>query len=138
MTRKIFYALFVQSLIMLYSCDPPSNSAEIADKLAGKWNCDEISTIYNENSYNVTIKTNPDNLNSILIDNFYSLGTGINIVADINGMGIVIARQTTYDGSIVEGHGNISSDYNTITLNYTVDINDGNIDNVSATYSFQY
>jgi hypothetical protein len=137
MKSKIYLLILFSALAIVFACQPePTDSLSIAFKLQGHWQCDEISSIYKSTNsiYYVNIDIYPTDSNKIVITNFYGLGNNVDVTARINGMSIDIPSQTT-DGSTFTGSGLIAKDFNTINWSYTVDIGDGSIDEVTATYT---
>jgi len=122
----------------MIACEPePTNPEHIAAKLEGKWQCDEFSSGFKatDDFYNVDIEIYPTDSNKIVINNFYQLGNNVSITVNVIEMSLEIPSQTTGEGSTIYGSGVISSNYNKINWNYSVDIGDGLIDDVTATYT---
>jgi hypothetical protein len=121
------------------------NSCEVADellggnatvaKLEGVWTCDETSEIFKSTTsvYSVTLSADPDNVNGIIIDNFY--GIDVAVFADVAGMTLIIDDQTAEGGYEISGSGTISSNYEEINWSYTVDDGSGVVDHVTAVYT---
>jgi hypothetical protein len=112
----------------------------IASKLEGQWIVEEISSVLKsaDDFYSVTVEIYQSDSNKILIYNFYDLGDNIGIAANVNGMNLEIPKQTTSDGYTIYGSGSVSSSYKKIIWNYKVDINDGEINEVTDTYTRNY
>jgi hypothetical protein len=125
-------------IALLAACETDlTESEKIAAKIEGQWRCEEYSSGYKsaDDFYDVTIEIYPTDSNKIVIENFYQLGYGVDIIAIVDGMSIEIPSQTTGEGSTIYGSGVVSSNYNKITWNYSVDIGDDMIDEVTATYT---
>ena len=122
-----------------------AGSCEIADdlvggnatvaKLEGEWTCDENSEIYKSTTsvYSVAISPDPDNDFGVIIDNFYGINAAV--YASVSGMSLIISNQTVSGGYEISGSGIISSGYDVINWNYTVDDGSGVIDHVTAVYT---
>ncbi len=104
-------------------------------KLEGEWTCDENSEIYKSTAsvYSVAISPDPDNDNGVIIDNFYGINAAV--YAIVSGMNLLISNQTASGGYEISGSGIISSGYDVINWNYTVDDGSGVIDHVTAVYT---
>jgi hypothetical protein len=141
MKTKIYLFAVLTICIVLNACEPLTNSTEnIAAKLEGQWKCEEVSTGFKstDDFYYVTINIHPLDSNKILIENFYDLGSSSNITANINGMSLTIPNQTTSEGSTISGSGTISKKFDEIKWTYKVDIGDGSVADVAATYTRSY
>lgn len=122
-----------------------SGSCELADdlggneavaELEGEWSVDEDSEIFSKSTlavYRVTISADPDNLNGVIIDNFYD--AGISVKANISGTSIIIPNQEAEDGYTVHGSGTISGNSNEIDMNYVVNDGSAQDDNCTAVYT---
>ena len=71
----------------MYSCEVADDllGNETVAKLEGEWSCDETSEIFKSTLevYTVTISPDPDNVNGVIIDNFYNVG--ISVKANVSG-----------------------------------------------------
>lgn len=138
MKINILYISCFTICTLMIACEPePSDSVQIAAKLEGKWQCDEFSSGYKaaDDFYNVDIEIYPTDSNKIVINNFYQLGNNVSITVNVIEMSLEIPSQTTKEGSTIYGSGVVSSNFNKINWNYSVDIGDGLIDDVTATYT---
>ena len=104
-------------LLFAYSCtetDLGSPTGDDRDSFTGSWNCNENSVLYNTSSYVVSI-SKTGNADTVIIKNFYQLGTGTSTLALVSGGSITIPNQDV--GSIkVWGTGILSN--NKINLSY--------------------
>lgn len=122
-------------LIALVACNPDDTGPEtgdIRDKLVSSWKCQENSTTYGTQNYYVEIikDTVPG---KITIDNFFNLGFGKAIKANVSGQTITINNQMV-EGHLFNGTGSVSANYNSISWSYTFDEGNGP-ENVSAVYT---
>jgi|GEM_PF-1005916 len=115
--------------------DELTGTAATIAKLEGEWTCDEQSEFYKSTAevYAVTISADADNSSGVIIDNFY--GLNVSVDANISGMSLIIPNQTVEGGFTVSGSGTISSNFEKIDLNYTVDDGSDVIDHVTAEYT---
>jgi hypothetical protein len=130
------FTAFISLLLILNSCEVADNLLNgTVGELEGDWSCNETSEIFKSTSsvYTVTISADPDNLNGVIIDNFYDVN--ISVKATVSGRSFVISNQNAQDGYTVYGSGTINANNDEITLNYVV--NDGSTqdDHVSAVYT---
>jgi len=85
--------------------------------------------------FSVYISPHPSDSTKILIDNFYELGYTVSAVAIVSNRSLYINTQTIGDGFTIIGSGTISSNFNEIEWNYSVEDGSGAVDNVTATYT---
>jgi len=136
----ISYILFLLAIV-LYSCQPDNvtpNSDDTRDKIVDTWNCSENSTEFGQQAYQVDIAIDPNYSDRVILDNFFGLGTGKDVYAKMSGYQLTIPSQivtvSQYDKWTFAGSGTISSNYKTISLNYTADNSNG-AKPVTATYT---
>jgi hypothetical protein len=102
------------------------------DSIYDTWYCIETSDVYGQTNYYVDLSKHPSEDGKIILDNFYNLGMGLEVIAELSGLSIIIPSQVV-DGNTIAGSGSIASDYKTINFTYTV--NDGGaVDHVTAQY----
>lgn len=133
MKRLLFFSLVI-SIGYFTSCqkDDPTTDTD-SNSIIDTWNCSENSPTYGSTSYQVDISKDTTSSNKVIIDNFYQLGLGKEVKATQNGQSLTISN-ANIDGFIINGTGTISSNYNSISWNYTVDDGSGS-ENVTATYT---
>jgi hypothetical protein len=102
------------------------------DSIYDTWYCIETSEIYGQTNYYVDLSKHPSEEGKIILDNFYNLGLGLEVIAELSGLSIVIPSQVV-DGNTITGNGSIASDYKTINFMYTVN-DGGEVDHVTAQY----
>ena len=117
--------------------DTIGTDTDIREKIEGQWRCDETSEYYKSTAeiFSVYIYPHPDDSSKVLIDNFYELGYDVSVVAALSNRSLYINSQTVEGGFTVIGSGTISSNYNVIEWNYSVDDGSGMVDNVTATFT---
>ncbi|NSW45535.1 MAG: hypothetical protein HPY79_06965 [Bacteroidales bacterium] len=123
------------TLIAFVACkpdDPTPDTGDIRDKLVSSWKCQENSATYGSQNYYVEI-TKDTVSGLIIIDNFFNLGLGKSIKANVSGQTITINNQML-DGNLFNGSGTVSSNFNSISWSYTFDEGNGP-ENVSAVYT---
>jgi len=122
-------------LVTFVACDPDDptpDTGDIRDKLVSSWKCQENSATYGLQNYYVEIFK--DTVSGvIIIDNFFNLGLGKSIKANVSGQNITINNQML-DGNLFNGSGTVSSNYNSISWSYTFDEGNGP-EAVSAVYT---
>lgn len=116
-------------MMLFYACAPEDDIQEDPRiKFGGTWIVNETSSVFGTSAYQVTITNHPDNEGQIQIANFYNIGTGTRVNADVNNNSLSIPVQNV-SGQTFTGSGTFQN--NIITLAFTA--NDGQVnDNVSA------
>ncbi len=119
---------------MMTSCIPDE-----INTLEGSWSCQETSQIYMENMkgtsiYPVYFAQDINDGNTYYIDNFYQLGSGIEVKVKLSGSILTLEKQTVDDIEF-EGDGTVNSSYELINFSYTADDGGGMVDHVQATYT---
>lgn len=104
------------------------------DKITDTWNCNEESSLFGKTSYDSDISKSSSDSVTIYIDNIYQLGFATEANATLDNRKIIIPQQQV-EGNIIEGNGQVSSNYQSIEFNYIVDDGSGDIDNVYALYT---
>ncbi len=141
-----FKAIFLLSILVAFfsSCELEDNeidnySDDSRDKIVGIWDVVETNQIEVKSTmenYQVEILNDTSTTSEIIIANFYNIGMNNEAIANMSGLNLSIYSQNI-DGFVVNGSGNISSDYETISLDYIVDDGSGDKDTVTAVYSKQ-
>lgn len=131
--KRIIFILFVVISAFLNSCQKDDNSPTANYNIIGSWKVSENSTTYGPQNYDVDISKDTTIANKIIIDNFFGLGLGKSIPATQSGQTLTISN-AIIPGYTFNGTGNIASNNNSISWNYTVDDNNGN-ENFTATYT---
>lgn len=139
-------AIFLLSILVAFfsSCELEDNeidnySDDSRDKIVGIWDVVETNQIEVKSTmenYQVEILNDTSTTSEIIIANFYNIGMNNEAIANMSGLNLSIYSQNI-DGFVVNGSGNISSDYETISLDYIVDDGSGDKDTVTAVYSKQ-
>jgi len=126
-------------MVLNQSCEELNDmsNGDVRDKLEGQWQCDETSEYFKSTAevFSVYISPHPSDSTKILIDNFYELGYTVSAVATVSNRSLYINTQTIGDGFTIIGSGTISSNFNEIEWNYSVEDGSGAVDNVTATYT---
>ncbi len=137
-TMRILPLLFISLFMVLYSCEllDDQTNLTVAERLEGRWKVEENNPFKSaQDSYPVYIDISPLDSTSILISNFLELGSGIDAVANISGMDLILSNQTVGDGYKIYGSGTISSNYKQISWRYFVDEGSGIWYEVNAIYT---
>jgi len=73
--RNVLIILIITSLLPVNSCEVANDllGNETVAELEGVWNVEETSEIFKSTleTYSVSISPDPDNINGVIIDNFY-------------------------------------------------------------------
>jgi hypothetical protein len=118
-------------IILANSCnvlDEP-NTEDIINNITGNWNCEENSTAFGTQNYDVTISKTSEI--SVHINGFFI--EGLVVYAEVEGYNITIPKQTV-DSYEISGTGTISSSYNKINWSYSI-TDDGGTDAFTAVYT---
>lgn len=133
--NRIFIFFIFLLFITVVACnpnDPTPDTGDVRDKLVSSWKCQENSATYGTQYYYVDIIKDTV-AGRIIIDNFFNLGLGKSIKANVSGQTITINNQMV-EGNLFNGSGTISSNYNSISWSYTFDEGNG-AESVSAVYT---
>jgi hypothetical protein len=141
---KIFAAA-ISILGIFSSCEEILNdpsSAEVAESIEGWWKVDENSQIFKTTyqTYRSYISVSESDETLIYIDNFYGLGNSTYATARVNGYSISLDPNQVLSGgyTLVSGNGSVNKNLREITWNYSLNDGSGEIDNIEATYTFDY
>lgn len=131
MKKHAFTSLTLLLLVMsFHSCESLEEYGP--DSIYDTWHCLETSEVYGQTNYYVDLSEHPSEDGKIILDNFYNLGLGKEVVADLSGLSIAIPSQVV-DGNTISGSGSIAADYKTIDFTYTVN-DGGDVDHVTAQF----
>jgi len=136
---KLAVILCFSLLMIISGCEVADDllGNEVISEIEGEWSVDETSEVFGKKStllpYTVTISPDPDNLNGIIIDNFYDVG--ISVRANVSGSSITIPNQEAEDEYTVYGSGTISGNRNEIDMSYVVNDGSAQDDNCTADYT---
>lgn len=124
--------VFSALVLLLQACAPEEDIQEDPRiKFGGTWVVNETSSVFGTSAYQVTVSNHPDNEEQIQIANFYNIGAGTRVNANVNNNSLNIPNQSV-SGQMITGSGNFQN--NTITVNFTA--NDGQVnDNVTAQFT---
>lgn len=116
--------------VALSSCTTEDLNFDDRDDFTGNWICQEQGSISGTSSYNVSISKSQSDSISILISNFYGLGSQYSARATVDGNLLTIPAQLVNNFN-VSGSGSINGSQ--INLSYVASA--GGADNVTAVYS---
>ena len=137
--RMLFIAL---ALLSFASCEPDESSPGEEESLGGTWVCNESSD-NGEQTYQVTIEQDQNTSTKYYIYNFHNLGLGGPLGGGgeayftLSGNTISMPQQTVLEESSASGSGTLSSNRETVELNYNFDDGSGILLEVQATYTKQ-
>ncbi|MFN4123718.1 MAG: hypothetical protein ACK4GL_10505 [Flavobacteriales bacterium] len=119
-------------VLLLQACAPEEDIQDDPRiKFGGTWVVNETSSVFGPSAYQVTVSNHPDNEEQIQIANFYNIGAGTRVNANVNNNSLSILNQSV-SGQIISGSGSFQN--NTVTVNFTA--NDGQVnDNVTAQFT---
>ncbi len=151
MKAVLHISIFILSILFLSSCEDVLNektSPEIALALEGEWAVDESSSIFDNSTslnkatmqtYSVSIYVSDTDSTLINIDGFYGL-TNSTASAKVSNYTLTFPENQTLSGgyTITSGSGTISKNLEEIELSYQIDDGSGEVDEVSATYTYKY
>lgn len=129
--RFLFLLLF--SAVLFEACQKDLEGVDKRDKIVASWKCQETGNLSGNASYWVDVTKASDDSTKVFLDNFYQLGSGVKTFAYLNGLSLIIPKQTT-DKFQISGTGTISSDYKSIRWTYST-YEGSETDNVTSTYT---
>jgi len=139
MKAKIFLlmAIGVAALLMQSCEEDPLGlfSDDPRDGLTGEWKVEENSSLFKKGTggfYTVNISKEVSDTVTLYVNNFYELEQNVKVT--LNGRNIDIPEQTV-KGYTIDGYGLVSFDFSKIDWSYTVILNTGDRDDVTATYT---
>ena len=140
MKRYISYKVCLLLVVFCYSCeildDLDTETGYVRDQIVDTWRCEETSEIFGKSAYLVDISKSFSDSSNIILDNFYNLGFGVEVVASLSGFKVNIQPQIV-DGNTISGKGTIAGNYRSISFDYTVNDGGGKIDRVTADFTRQ-
>ena len=135
MNSKDFLKIVLLSVVIFASsCKQEENTS--FDSIDGNWSCSETSSEFGMQQYDVKITRDSQDTTKYYFDNFYQLGSGIKTYGYLDEYSVTIPTQIV-DGQTLNGTGEVSGSFKSISLTYTADDGGGVIDNISATYTLQ-
>ncbi len=114
------------------ACEEDLVNPDIRDQLVGKWSVTENNKLKSIDYYSVTISKALSDTSKILINNFYAIDEAVGVT--ISNYILTIPEQIV-GGFTFEGYGDLSLNMKKIEWSYTVNHNNGFIDQVTATYT---
>ena len=105
------------------------------DGLTGEWKVEENSSLFKKATngfYRVEISKDNSDSTKIYVDNFYELEQ--KVTATLDGRNLNIPEQSI-KGSVIKGYGLVSFDFKKIDWSFTVMLDTGDRDDVTATYT---
>ncbi len=139
MKARILYLFMIMAAgFLMKACeDNPLDifSDDPRDGLTGEWKVDENSSIFKKSTkgfYSVSVSKDASDTSMIHINNFYELGQGVR--ATLDGRNLDIPQQTV-KGYKISGYGLVAVDFESIEWSYTVILDTGETDGVTATYT---
>jgi hypothetical protein len=135
--RKIIYtAIIITGTIWLSSCEEDLGlfSDDPRDAFTGEWSVKEENSLKSTDYYNVSIEKSETDSTLVLINNFYAINYSASARAKVDGGTITLPVQNM-SGFTIKGSGSISLNDKNINWSYTVDHNNGFVDQVTATYT---
>ncbi len=151
MKTILYSGLLIIAMLTFTGCEDilsEKTSPEIALGLEGQWSVDESSSIFDKSTsnnkstmqtYTVSIYVSDTDSTLIYIDGFYGLSDGV-ANARINNYTLTLPGNQLLSGgyTITEGEGTISKNLEEIVLSYQIDDGSGEVDVVTATYTYKY
>jgi hypothetical protein len=129
---NILLAVILATILLVFACEPIDNpdNTDPRDKFTGIWTVNEVSQLYGNNTYTVTIINDPGNSSQVLLKNFYHFGLETETYAIPTTSTITVPQQVVCNYS-VSGSGTLNN--GKISWSYTV--SDGaDTDHATATF----
>jgi hypothetical protein len=114
--RFLIAVLFIAGMMSSCNLVDQPNTEDIMDNITGTWKCEETSTTFGVQNYEVIISKSSEM--SVYINDFFSI-KGMNVYAEVEGYTITIPKQTV-DSYVISGSGTIASNYKKINWNYSI------------------
>ena len=132
-SKKILLFIVIACTAMITGCEKTEDDSDIStaarDKFLGVW-AGQSSGSQGTRNFNTTITASNSAPDQILMEDFDLSGAGTYVRAVISGSSLTIIT-TSISGETYDGTGTLSSNGQTLTINFTVD--DGQtIDNRTA------
>jgi hypothetical protein len=133
-----YIAIIFLASLSFSSCEDALDllSDDPRDSFVGDWNVREENTLKSTDYYTVSIKKSDSDSTAVFINNFYAISASTSAKAIVSGNNISIPGQSM-SGFTIQGYGSIAINGKTIDWSYTVNHNNGFIDQVTATYTKQ-
>ena len=131
--KRLLFLILIISTGYFTSCQKDDPATPEATSIIDTWKVVEQSPSFGTQNYYVDISKDTTSTNKVVIDNFFNFGLGHSIKATQNGLTLTISN-AVLDNHTFNGTGNISSNTNTITWNFTFDDGNGS-ENATATYT---
>lgn len=112
--------LFIFAIVLVASCEELSDSLSPRDNIVDTWKCQETDASNIVDNFLVEIVKDDLSLSGVKIYNFNHLGENFAVKASVSGTSITISSQAV-SGFTISGSGTITSDYEKVTLKYSVD-----------------
>lgn len=135
MRHNKFIGIIILATLAFTSCEDALNlSDDPRDAFIGDWSVKEENTLKSTDYYNVSIEKSASDTTAVFIKNFYAINYSTSVEAVVSGSNITIPSQTV-SGFTIQGYGSMPFNGKTIGWSYTVNHNNGFIDQVTATYT---
>ncbi|MFT6716347.1 MAG: hypothetical protein ACJA0Q_000983 [Saprospiraceae bacterium] len=143
--RYVFYGLILSMLLVFNSCkeddiedaesELPNGEVEgdQRDRFLGTWTVSETSKLLGSRNFDVNVSKDDQFPAQVNISNFHKIGSADTIVATISAVlvDVITITDQTVASSFYTGSGKMENDQK-ISLSYTVDDGNANIDTVTA------
>ncbi len=116
--------IFILIAIFLSAC-AQDDFTDIRDNISGNWRCQENSNLFGEQYYDVNISKSDSIETEILIYNFFDRKQDVRVTVEGNSLTIPIQIVDNWE---ISGTGEISTDYKTISWNFSADDGSGKED----------
>jgi hypothetical protein len=138
MRKYKYIAVIILMSLSISSCEDVLDllSDDPRDSFVGDWDVKEDNKLKSIDYYTVSIEKSGSDSTAVLINNFYAISASTSARAIVSGYNITIPGQTM-SGYTIQGYGSIAGNGKTIDWSYTVNHNNGFIDQVTATYTKQ-
>ena len=135
---KLTSAFLVFSMLFISCIDEPAqpqSTSEIINEISREWTCnmDEVGFPVN---FSVVIASDPIDDTKILISNFHKIGTNLSASVIVRKDLTLEIPEQVINNQVFKGSGIISDDYTEITWSYTIEDDNGDVNQVTGKYSY--
>lgn len=133
----MFFMTLVILTFFINACEDLTKdlTGDSRDRITGTWDCSETGSISGTQAFEANIEKSGSDTTAVYVYNFYGLGPSDRVIARMSGRTLTVSRQTV-TGIEIQGSGSVSSDYKTITWNFTA-FDGAESDQVSSKYTAQ-
>jgi len=135
---KLTSAFLVFSMLFISCIDEPAqpqSTSEIINEISREWTCNMDEAGFPVN-FSVVIASDPIDDTKILISNFHKIGTNLSASVIVRKDLTLEIPEQVINNQVFKGSGIISDDYTEITWSYTIEDDNGDVNQVTGKYSY--